>query len=205
MWKITADNISQKFNQRLIFEKISFELESGHSLVLTGPNGSGKTTLIRIICQLLRPTSGNLKVFHQNHQLQSQEIYGRLGLVGPYLQLYNQLTAFENYTFFARIRRLPVDTARFRMLMDKLGLAGREFDELQTFSSGMMQRMKYVMAIMHQPEILILDEPTANLDEAGSDIVYQIMREQKKNKILILATNEPEEVKFGEKHISLVA
>ncbi len=87
--------------------------------------------------------------------------------------------------------------------MGQMGLKSREFDEIRTFSSGMMQRLKYVMAIMHHPEILLVDEPTANLDEEGSEIVYELMESQKKTKILILATNEPEELKFGNEKIIL--
>jgi heme exporter protein A len=205
MWQITGSHISQKFNQRLIFENISFEVASGHSLVLTGPNGSGKTTLIRIICQLNRPSAGQIRFSQNQKDIPYQQIYPQLGLVGPYLQLYIHLTAFENYSFFARIRGLAVDSTQLKKLMDRMGLKGRELDELRTFSSGMLQRMKYVIALLHQPEFLILDEPTANLDESGSALVYQIMEEQKKNRILIYATNESAEVKFGETKIALGA
>ncbi len=201
MWKIKAENITQKFNNRLIFRDIAFELNSGESLVITGPNGSGKTTLVRIICQLLKPTAGSIAFYHRDQALEPDQIYPVIGLVGPYLQLYNSLTALENYKFFARIRGLPVDLYYFRQLMDRLGLKGRELDELRTYSSGMLQRVKYVMALIHQPEVLILDEPTSNLDEKGSQIIYEIMEEQKKQKILILATNEPGEIQFGEKQI----
>jgi heme exporter protein A len=203
MWKITGSLISQKFNQRLVFENISFEVASGHSLLVTGPNGSGKTTLIRIICQLNRPAAGEIQFSRNQKDLPYQQIYPQLGLVGPYLQLYNHLTAYENYSFFTRIRGLAVDSTQLKKLMDRMGLKGRELDELRTFSSGMLQRMKYVIALLHQPEFLILDEPTANLDEGGSALVYQIMEEQKKNRILIYATNEPAEVKFGETEIAL--
>ncbi len=205
MWKIVGQNITQKFNQRTIFKDVSFSVESGHSLVITGPNGSGKTTLVRIICQLVRPISGTINFVREEQNLETNEIYPFIGLVGPYLQLYNNLTALENYHFFARIRGLPVDVPRFRTLMQRLGLKGRELDELHTYSSGMLQRVKYVMALIHQPHILILDEPTSNLDSEGVEIVYRIMEEQKKDKILILATNEPEETRFGEYRVSLTA
>jgi heme exporter protein A len=203
MWTVKATVISQKFNQRTIFEKISFELSSGHSLAISGPNGSGKTTLVKIICQLLRPTSGKITVQFNDTTISPHEIYPHLGLVGPYLQLYQNLTAFENYTFFSRIRGRTSDMQAFKRLMGQLGLQGRELDEIRTFSSGMMQRLKYVMAIMHNPEILLVDEPTANLDEVGSEIVYEIMESQKKSKILILATNEAEELRFGEEKVIL--
>jgi len=201
MWKIVGQNITQKFNQRTIFKDVSFSVESGHSLVITGPNGSGKTTLVRIICQLVRPISGTVDFVREGKNLETNEIYPFIGLVGPYLQLYNNLTALENYHFFARIRGLPVDVPQFRTLMHRLGLKGRELDELHTYSSGMLQRV----TLIHQPHILILDEPTSNLDSEGVDIVYQIMEEQKKDKILILATNEPEEIRFGESQVSLTA
>lgn len=205
MWKIVGTQISQKFNKRLIFDNIEFDIESGDSLVLTGPNGSGKTTLIKVICKLIRPSNGSIAFYKDDTKIEHSELYPYIGLVGPYLQLYNSLTALENYTFFARIRGLPVDINNFKKLMSQMGLKGRELDELRTYSSGMLQRAKYVMALIHQPEILILDEPTSNLDEKGSEIVYEIMMKQRQDKILIIATNEPEEFKFGEKQIRLSA
>jgi heme exporter protein A len=205
MWKIIAEDICHKFNQRKIFEGISFDISSGQSMVLTGANGSGKTTLVRIICHLIRPQAGNITFSRDNKEIVIHHIYPHIGLVGPYLQLYVQLTAFENYKFFAKIHGLKTDLKLFKSLMEKMGLAGRELDELRTYSSGMMQRAKYVMALIHQPHILILDEPSVNLDESGATLVYDIMAEQKKDKILILATNEPEEFKFGDEQISLDA
>ncbi len=203
MWKIEAQGIAQQFNRRMIFKDISFRVHSGESLVFTGRNGSGKTTLVRILCQLIRPYRGEVRFLRDDQPVPGDKIYPYLGLVGPYLQLYNNLTALENYTFFARIRGLPVDLPRFRRWMDRLGLKGRELDELRTYSSGMLQRVKYVMALFHQPEILILDEPTSNLDEQGAAIVYEIMEEQKRQHILILATNEPDEIHFGDYEVKL--
>lgn len=203
MWTVEATDISQQFNRRLIFENVSFAVSSGHSLAISGPNGSGKTTLVKIICQLLRPTNGKMLIRSNDNVITSHEIYPYLGLVGPYLQLYQNLTAFENYTFFSRIRGRAVDNQEFKSLMERLGLRGRELDEIRTYSSGMMQRLKYVMAMMHNPEILLVDEPTANLDENGSEIIHELMESQKKKKILILATNEPEELKFGEEKVIL--
>jgi heme exporter protein A len=201
--KIVGDQIAQKFNDRAVFKGVSFEVESGSSLVLAGSNGSGKTTLIRIICRLIRPSRGSVKYFGGDTEISHDSLYPVIGLVGPYLQLYNNLTALENYTFFAKIRGLPVDIPYLKNLMEKLGLQGRELDELRTYSSGMLQRVKYVMALLHQPHVLILDEPTSNLDEKGAEIVYEIMESQKKDKILIVATNDPGEFRFGDEQIRL--
>jgi heme exporter protein A len=205
MWRIVGDQISHTFNKRTIFSNISFEVESGRSIVLIGPNGSGKTTLVKIICQLLKPSGGKLSIYQNGKITDHSVLYSAVGLVGPYLQLYNNLTALENYAFFSRIRGLTVNINYFKELMNQFGLKGREMDELRTYSSGMLQRAKYVMALIHQPEILILDEPTSNLDEEGVRIVYELIKKQMKDKILILATNEPEEFKFGDKQICLSA
>ncbi len=205
MWQIIGKDLAKQYNQRTIFQHLSFEIQSGESLVLIGPNGAGKTTLIRTVCNLQRADAGQINFFRDGKEQSPEQLYSVIGLVGPYLQLYNQLTALENFTFFAKIRGLTVDISHFKFLMAKFGLINREWDELRTFSSGMLQRMKYVCALLHQPEILILDEPTSNLDDAGTEIVYQLINEQKATKILIYATNDSGEIAFGDKKIQLAA
>ncbi|RMF58337.1 MAG: ABC transporter ATP-binding protein [Calditrichaeota bacterium] len=200
---VEAKGLTKHFNRRTIFSDISFHLEDGESLVITGPNGSGKSTLVKIISGLLTPTSGTIEFYNDGKLLPAEVKYHQLGLVSPYLQLYKDLTAWENLTFFARTRDSKVDESRLKMLLKRVGLGGREHDELKTYSSGMIQRIKYVAALYHQPRILILDEPTANLDEKGAKIVYEIIKEQTSRHILIIATNEPDEVKFGMKHVEL--
>jgi heme exporter protein A len=205
MWEVAGNKLGQSFNNRMIFNDITFQVKSGGSLVITGPNGSGKTTLLRIICHLIQPKLGKVTFSHKNNTISDDKVYSHLGLVSPYLQLYNSLTALENFNFFSRIRGMQPDISFFKEMMENLGLRGREMDEVKTYSSGMMQRLKYVMALIHNPEILILDEPTANLDEEGIANVYDIMEKQKKSKILILATNEHEEIRFGEIQLRLTS
>jgi heme exporter protein A len=201
MFRIKATDISKKFNERSIFEDISFELSSGESLAITGHNGSGKTTLVRIISGLLSPTDGKIEFLEDSKEIDIQQIYSSVGLVGPYLQLYHNLTAMENLTFFSKIRGLGNNKTKILELTKLMGLKGRELDFVKNYSSGMLQRLKYVSALLHEPEILLVDEPTSNLDESGSEIVYDILKTQKKGKILIVATNNPEETQFGQKQI----
>ena len=201
MFEIKATNLSKKFNERLIFKDIQFELQSGQSLAITGHNGSGKTTLVRIISGLLSPNDGKIEFFSDNHEIAIQEIYSFIGLVGPYLQLYHNLTAMENLIFFSKIRGLGANKSRIFDLTKLLGLKGRELDAVKNYSSGMLQRLKYVFALLHSPKILLVDEPTSNLDEEGMEVVYSILNDQMKNNILIVATNNPEESKFGQKQI----
>ena len=204
VYQIKANNISKSFNNKSIFKNIDFELKSGQSLVITGHNGSGKTTLVRIISGLISPTNGTINFYQQSRKIDNKNHYELIGFVGPYLQMYNVLTAWENLIFFSRIRHKKPDTKKLKELMKNLGLANRELDQVKSYSSGMLQRLKYVVALLHEPPVLILDEPTSNLDEEGCQIVYEIMEKQRKNKILILATNDPREIQFGENHINLI-
>lgn len=201
MFKIKATNLSKKFNERLIFKDIQFDLQSGQSLAITGHNGSGKTTLVRIISGLLSPSDGKIDFFSDTNKVEIEEIYSFIGLVGPYLQLYHNLTAMENLVFFSKIRGVGINKSRILELTKLLGLKGRELDYVKNYSSGMQQRLKYVFALLHSPEILIVDEPTSNLDEKGMEIVYNILKNQMKDRILIIATNNPEESRFGQKQV----
>jgi len=205
MIELKAHNLSKNFNERIVFKNINFELSRGTSLAITGHNGSGKTTLVKIISGLISPSSGSVEFTADLVKKAYNEIYKYIGLVGPYIQLYNSLSAWENLIFFSRMRGITPDKEKIRTFMDKLGLRGRELDDVRSYSSGMMQRLKYVTALLHEPEVFIVDEPTSNLDAAGSQIVYDILEKQKKDKILIVATNEAEESRFGEQIINLTS
>jgi len=196
--KLSVEKISKNFAEKKILRNISFELSPGMSAAIVGPNGSGKTTLVRIICGLIRPSSGEVKYIEDNKHILTEDIYIKIGFVGPYLELYEELTALENIMFFAKMKRVPNAIEKFSSLMNRLNLNGREDDQVKTYSSGMRQRLKYVFALIGDPEILILDEPTSNLDTDGIDRVYNIMNDQKKNNILLLATNDQMDLNYGD-------
>jgi heme exporter protein A len=203
--KLTANKIGKNFGEKRIFNDISFELESGNSAAIVGPNGSGKTTLVRIICGLIRQTRGDLSYSVAGQTIQTQDCYKYIGLVGPYLELYEELSARENLIFFSRMKKVPDANDKIIKLMAVMNLSGREDDEVKTYSSGMRQRLKYVFALLADPKLLILDEPTSNLDADGIERVYHIMAEQKKNNILLIATNDEQDLKFGDFQIAVTA
>ena len=203
--KLIVENIGMKFGEKRIFQNINFELSPGKSAAIVGPNGSGKTTLVRIISGLLRPTIGKVKYIEDNEHIAVQNFHKDLGLVGPYLQLYEELTAKENLTFFAKIKRISHPEEKIKSLMERMNLTGREDDQVKTYSSGMRQRLKYIFALLGDPKILILDEPTSNLDSDGIDRVYTIMNEQKEKNILLIATNDQSDLKYGDFQVEVTS
>lgn len=196
--KLIVNNIGKDFAEKKIFSGISFELETGKSAAIIGPNGSGKTTLVKIICGLIRPSRGTVEYSIGGKTIETQAFHKHIGLVGPYLELYEELTAMENLLFFAKMKRVTNAKETIIFLMDRLNLANREDDQVKTYSSGMRQRLKYVFALLGNPKMLILDEPTSNLDAEGIESVYEIMSEQKKENILLIATNDQEDLKYGD-------
>jgi heme exporter protein A len=203
MISLELKDLARGFGERLVFQNISLQIEQGQCLVVTGRNGSGKSTLLRVVCGLLPASSGEVVVQQDKYILEDDDRRDAFGLVAPDLSLYDELTALENLRFFARVRGTGGTDRDFKELIARVGLPGRENDPIKSFSSGMKQRMKYAYALLHQPLILLLDEPTANLDEAGAAMVDETIKKQKQRGIVVIATNEPDEVGYGDKVIKL--
>ena len=133
-----------------------------------------------------------------------EEFKHHIGFVSPYLNLYDEFTALENLQFLSSIRgTLQLNENRIKELLTRVGLWTRRDDFVGTFSSGMKQRLKYAFALLHEPAVLILDEPTSNLDAEGIEVVEHIIQEQKKSNILIIATNNNEEASSCDQQIQL--
>jgi len=198
-------DLAKRYSRRQVFSALSGSVAEGRSLAITGPNGSGKSTLVRVLCGLARPTSGTVTVRLDGMELLPADCRAEIGLVAPDMALYHELTALENLSFFAKVRGLAIGTAELRALLGRVGLGDRGDDLVGLYSSGMRQRLKYAQALLHRPRLLFLDEPTAYLDEAGSAMVSEVIAEQRRHGILVLATNEPGEVVFGDEVLRLGA
>lgn len=199
--RLSANAISKDFAEKTIFKNLTFEAESGVCLAILGPNGSGKTTLMRILSHLILPTSGTIKYFDNETPIPAEQIFQHIGYLGPYLELYQDLSAMENLQFFSKIRGMKEFEARIFELMERFGLKGREDDAVKTYSSGMKQRLKYVFALLHEPRILFVDEPRSNLDEEGIRLVYEVLNKYKKEHLLIMATNDAEDLKLADMRV----
>ena len=193
--ELTLSGIEKKFVNKLIFRDINFTLKNSDSLALTGRNGSGKSTLIKIIAGLLSPTKGICKLSIDDKKTEKEHLYKYIGFIAPYVNLYDELTAFENLEFFSTMKSngKKADKEYIFSLLDRVNLFNRKNDIVRDFSSGMKQRLKLAFSILNSPPLLLMDEPRTNLDTYGIDIAYGIIEEHKKNGILILATNEKED------------
>ncbi len=193
MINLDVKNISKWFGTRKVFENISFSISSGQSLAVVGPNGSGKTTLLKLIIGLVVPTRGEVFFSANGRKLDFDEYRPVLSLVGPYLSLYGSLTAIENLQFISKVNGSKISELEIRNMLELVGLDGRGDDFVSAYSSGMQQRLKYAAALIKNPSILILDEPTSNLDDEGKKKIFDLINRYRPDSIIIIATNEKEE------------
>ncbi len=203
MFRIAAAKITQRFEQRRLFADLTVDLRTGESLAVTGPNGSGKSTLLLILARLLRPTKGEVQYFEDEVALEESGWRGGIGFVSPYMNLYDQLSGEENLKFFAGLSGLSLTGKRINELLELVGLAGRGHDLVGQYSSGMKQRLKYAVSLRSDPAWLFLDEPTANLDESGKEMVRTIIEKCRAGSVIVIATNEAEEYELAQKQCQL--
>ena len=203
LYSIEAKNLTKRFGTRLVFKNIDFSLTVGDSIAVTGPNGSGKTTLLTVIAGLASLSSGTLTLLCDQKKLDNVQRRRRVAYIGPEMTLYENLTAWENMEFFATMQGKGSDSEWLRSILETVHLVDRRNDFYGAYSSGMKQRLKYAVALINDPAFLLLDEPSANLDEAGKKIVFDLIERQKKKGILIIATNEKGEYDFAGQRLQL--
>lgn len=206
-FKIELHGVGKTYNGRPVLRGLDGNFLPGKSYVIAGPNGSGKSTLLRIICGLTRPSSGEVRVVAEGKHLKEAHEKGTLmGYLSPELNLYERLTAYENLFFFASLKGAAPGENEIAELLEKVQLKPYMHFNAGTFSSGMKQRLKLAFVLLNHPPVLLLDEPSTNLDEAGKKLVEELVREQQQRGTVILASNEPGEVeKFGQEKILLGA
>lgn len=189
-YSLEVTQLTKYFGRRLIFSNLNFRFVDNGIYGISGPNGSGKSTLVKILAGIIGANKG--KVIHtiNGKEIIEENIHNHIGFVSPYLVLYEEFSAEENLLMFAKIRGVEYNKKRVDYLFEKFLLLKRKDDFVKTYSSGMKQRLKFIFALMHSPNLIILDEPTSNLDDEGKNSVYEIIREEGKENIVIIASNE---------------
>jgi heme exporter protein A len=170
---IELEGLTRRYGERVALRDVTLSLPSGATLVVFGPNGAGKSTLLRVLSTLLRPHGGIARVLGHALPDEGWAVRGRVGLLGHAPLLYRDLTGRENLAFHARLHDVGLDRAD--ALLDQVGLAARAQDKVHTYSRGMVQRLAVCRAVLHDPELLLLDEPRANLDPAAREIVEPLI------------------------------
>lgn len=198
-----ADNLAKHFGNRGVFRNLTFETRTGAVIALTGPNGSGKSTLSKILMGLLPASAGTITVTVENRALSLPERMSRTAVVTPYFNLYDALTGYENFAFFARLRDRTYEIDFAESWLERFGLAGRGEDALGDYSSGMRQRLKFAISFALEPDMLFLDEPGSNLDQAGKAIVFEQAQRIKERALIFWATNEQDELQYADKVVRL--
>ncbi len=201
MRKLTfkSENITKLYNRRTIVDNVSFSLSESVSFAITGKNGSGKSTLIKMLCGVLSPTKGKIHLSVDGKDVPYPDFYPYIGLVSPYLNMYEELSAVENLIFISKVRGLGESAdERSEVLLNAFGIYEHRKKEVRFYSSGMKQRLKYCAALLHEPALLLLDEPSSNLDKNGIEAVRTYMQKQSEEGILIFATNDSDDLQYAD-------
>ena len=171
MVELHIERLERAFGDRRVLTGINASLKGGDRLLVRGPNGSGKSTLLKVLCGVLAPTGGRVRLLEGGEERDADWRRHATSYLGPDLVLYEEFSALENLDFFGRLRGLGRDEARDRALLQRLGLGARAEDPIGTLSTGMRQRAKLAFALQAAPRLLLLDEPGSNLDDAGRKLV----------------------------------
>lgn len=200
MINIEADKIEKRFGKTHLFRNISFTLNTGDSFYITGPNGSGKSTLLQILAGIQKTTSGSVIYKSDDSIIESENYKDYSGFTGPQVNPYEMLTSIENLRFTSSA---SVDENLMIDYLKKFDLYKHKTKSVKYYSSGMKQRLRLIHALINNPPVLMLDEPCSNLDTKGRDILYSLLEVIKKDKIVIIATNESEDINLCSKGINL--
>lgn len=195
-YSLQVNNLTKFFGRRLIFNNLNFNFTDKGIFGISGPNGSGKSTLVKILAGIIGASKGEVKHFYEGKELITEKIHNHIGFASPYLILYEEFSAEENLIMFSKIRGVSYEKERVDYLFEKFLLQKRKNDFVKTYSSGMKQRLKFIFALMHSPQLIILDEPTSNLDDEGKNSVYEIVREESQRNIVIIASNEKNDLEL---------
>lgn len=168
---IVVKKLVKRFGLKTVLRGVDFAVQPGEFVALLGPNGAGKTTFLRILAALSRPTLGEVRIAGYKLPDEAAQVRARLGVVSHLSLLYNNLTAEENLRFYARMYDVENSSARIAAVLAMIGLEARRRDLVRTYSRGMQQRLAIGRAVLHDPQIMLLDEPYTGLDQDASSML----------------------------------
>ena len=187
---IRTRKLSKVFGTRKAVDKVSIEVPQGAFLSIFGPNGAGKTTLLRMLSTLTRPTDGSASLMGIDLREDPEAARGRIGLISHNAMLYPDLTAEQNLLLYAKLYGLADPEARVMELLEAVELKHRRRDVVRTFSRGMTQRLSIARALIHDPDVVFLDEPYSGLDPHAVDIFDQLIEKQREGRTFVMVSHD---------------
>ena len=173
---ITVKKLVKRFGLKTVLRGVDFEVQPGEFVALLGPNGAGKTTFLRILASLSRPSLGEVNIAGYKLPHEAAQVRARLGVVSHLPLLYGDLTAEENLRFYGRMYGIADQEIRISEVLDMVGLENRRRDLVRTYSRGMQQRLAIGRAVLHDPEVMLFDEPYTGLDQDASIMLDSVLR-----------------------------
>jgi heme exporter protein A len=202
---VVFHSVGKRFDNRVVFRGVNGVADPGEILTITGPNGSGKSTLVTILCGLARPTRGEVThLTGDGSEVDRSDWRRHTAVVAPAMSMYEELTALENLRFFARVRGIEDSETNCRRSLEEVGLDPDRRTVVRGFSTGMVQRLKIAQAMLHDPAVVILDEPGSNLDPPGQDWLESWVAScAGAGRTVVLATNDRREMAWGTQRVEL--
>jgi len=204
-WMVEVKGIGKSFGNIHDLRGIDLKVRKGEFLIIIGPNGAGKTTLIKILSTLVKPTSGEGRIVGFDLREEEEDLRRNIGMLSHYTFLYENLTAYENLKFYGRLYEVKNIEEKIRRVIEEVGLETRLHDTVRTFSRGMKQRLSAARSIIHDPSLLLLDEPYTGLDQWSQKRFKNILKRfHSKGKTIIMTThNLPSSLELGDRVIIL--
>ena len=186
--KITLTGTGKKFNSEWIFRELSYSFMKDHAYAILGRNGSGKSTLLQVLAGSINPTAGKVEYSLDGQEIPVEKVFQHLTIVAPYQELIEEFTLTEMLNFHFKFKS-PVPGITIPDIINRIGFKDPGKKTIRFYSSGMKQRVKLVLALMSDVSTVLLDEPTMNLDEAGTGWYLQLVKEMAKNRIILVCSN----------------
>jgi ABC-type multidrug transport system ATPase subunit len=200
--KITLQNIGRRFNREWIFRGVDYTFSNNGAYAILGPNGSGKSTLLQVLNGSLSPSTGQLNYFLQDKPVEIEKIYQHLSLAAPYLELIEEFTLSEVIDFHFKFKPYKAGIDK-NEVMALLGMDSNKNKLIKYFSSGMKQRLKLALAFCADTPMLMLDEPTSNLDTQGVDWYLSLIQKFALNRLTIICSNQEHEYSFCSERLTI--
>jgi heme exporter protein A len=183
---ISARGVGRRFGDKRVLRGLDFDLPDGGFMTITGPNGAGKTTLLRIVAGLALPSEGELRV---------EVTRERIGFLAHEPLVYRELTALENLELYGRLYHVPERRERIGMLLERFGLWDARHERVSAYSRGMAQRLALCRSLLHDPALLIMDEPYTALDAQGAELLDEQLRELRGQRTFLVSTHDPQRIR----------